>query len=29
MACGYGLWALDQWLYLYYVIGLGTDVPDS
>ena len=29
MACGYGFWALDQWLYLYYVIGLGTDVPDS
>jgi PAS domain S-box-containing protein len=29
MACGYALWALDQWLYLYYVIGLGTDVPDS
>ena len=29
MACGYGLWALDQWLYVYYVIGLGMDVPDS
>jgi hypothetical protein len=29
MACGYGFWVLDQWLYLYYVIGLGTDVPDS
>src|SRR5277367_5120285 len=29
MACGHGLWALDQWLYLYYVIGLHTDVPDS
>jgi PAS domain S-box-containing protein len=28
MACGYALWALDQWLYLYYVIGLGVDVPD-
>ena len=29
MACGYGLWALDQGLYVYYVIGLGIDVPDS
>ena len=29
MACGYGLWALDQWLYVYYVIRLGIDVPDS
>ncbi len=29
MACGYGLWALDQALYVYYVIGLGIDVPDS
>ena len=29
MASGYGLWALDQWLYIYYVIGLHTDVPDT
>jgi hypothetical protein len=29
MACGCGMWALDQWLYVYYVIGLGIDVPDS
>jgi PAS domain S-box-containing protein len=24
-----GLWAVDQWLYLYYGIGLNTDVPDN
>jgi signal transduction histidine kinase len=29
IAVGTGLWSLDQWLYLYYVIGLHTDVPDS
>lgn len=29
IAAGSGLWLLDQWLYLYYVIGLHTDVPDS
>ena len=28
IAAGTGLWLLDQWLYLYYVIGLHTDVPD-
>ncbi|MGA8492176.1 MAG: PAS domain-containing protein [Terriglobales bacterium] len=29
MAGGYALWAFDQGLYLYYEIGLRTDVPDS
>jgi len=29
LSAGTGLWLLDQWLYLYYVIGLHTDVPDS
>jgi PAS domain S-box-containing protein len=29
MASGYGLWALDQWLFIYYVIGRHLDVPDS
>jgi formate hydrogenlyase transcriptional activator len=29
MASGSGLWALDQWLYVYYGIGLRMDVPDS
>jgi PAS domain S-box-containing protein len=29
MALGYGLWALDEWLYLYYTVGLKIDVPDS
>jgi PAS domain S-box-containing protein len=29
LALGYGLWALDEWLYLYYTVGFNTDVPDS
>jgi signal transduction histidine kinase len=30
IAAGTGLWALDQWLYLYYRMGLhANDVPDS
>jgi PAS domain S-box-containing protein len=29
MAGGCGLWALDQWLYVYYMVALRTDVPDS
>jgi len=29
IALGYGLWALDQWLYVYYVILRHVDVPDS
>jgi len=29
VALGYGLWSLDQWLYLYYTVGLRIDVPDS
>ena len=29
MASGYGLWALDQWIFIYYVIGRHLDVPDS
>ncbi len=27
LACG--LWALDQWLFLYYTLGLHIDVPDN
>lgn len=29
IAAGYGLWALDQWLYVYYGVFQHTDVPDS
>jgi hypothetical protein len=29
IAVGYGLWALDQWLFVYYVVLRDTDVPDS
>ena len=29
LATGTGLWALDQWIYLYYGLGLHTDVPDN
>jgi PAS domain S-box-containing protein len=29
LAIGTGLWALDQWIYLYYGLGLHTDVPDN
>ncbi len=29
LAIGYGLWALHQFLNLYYELGLHTDVPDS
>ncbi len=29
MALGFGLWALDQWLWVYYRVGLGRSVPDA
>ena len=29
MASGYGLWALDQWLFIYYVIARHMDVPGN
>lgn len=29
LAIGYGLWAFDQWLYLYYELRLHTEVPDN
>lgn len=29
MAGGCGLWALDQWSYVYYTVGLHADVPDD
>jgi hypothetical protein len=29
IAVGYGLWALDQWLFVYYTVLRDTDVPDS
>jgi signal transduction histidine kinase len=29
LAIGYGLWSLDQWIYLYYELGLHTEVPDA
>jgi two-component system cell cycle sensor histidine kinase/response regulator CckA len=29
LAAGYGLWALDQWLWIYYELGLRTKIPDS
>jgi PAS domain S-box-containing protein len=29
LAAGYGLWAVDRWLWVYYRIGLHQPVPDS
>jgi PAS domain S-box-containing protein len=29
LAMAYGLWALDQWIFLHYQFGLHTDVPDN
>ena len=29
LAMGYGLWTFDQWIYLYYGLGLHIDVPDN
>jgi len=29
IAVGYGLWALDQWIYVYYAVLRHSDVPDS
>jgi hypothetical protein len=29
IAVGYGLWALDQWLFVFYVVLRHIDVPDS
>jgi len=29
LAIGYVLWSLDQWILLYYTLGLHTEVPDS
>jgi PAS domain S-box-containing protein len=29
LAMAYGLWALDQWIFLYYEFGLHMDVPDN
>ena len=29
LAMGYGLWALDQWIFLYHYFFLQTDVPDN
>lgn len=29
LAIGYGLWALDQWIFVYHQFILHTDVPDS
>jgi hypothetical protein len=29
VAAGYGLWALDQWMYIYWVLLRHVDVPDS
>jgi hypothetical protein len=29
IAVGYGLWSLDQWLFVYYVVLRHIDVPDS
>jgi PAS domain S-box-containing protein len=29
LAIGTGLWALDQWIYVYYGLGLRIDVPDN
>ncbi len=29
LAIGYGLWVLDQWIFLYYEIGRHSEVPDN
>jgi PAS domain S-box-containing protein len=29
LAIAYGLWALDQWIFLYYQFGFHMDVPDN
>ncbi len=29
LAMAYGLWSLDQWIYVYYNFGLHVDVPDN
>ncbi|HMD09092.1 MAG TPA: PAS domain S-box protein [Candidatus Acidoferrum sp.] len=29
LAIAYGLWAFDQWLFLYYELGLHIEVPDN
>jgi PAS domain S-box-containing protein len=29
LAMGYGLWALDQWIFLYYYFFLRTEIPDN
>jgi PAS domain S-box-containing protein len=29
LAIGYVLWSLDEWIQLYYAVGLHTDVPDT
>src|SRR6201999_2067562 len=29
LALGCGLWALDQWLFVYYDVGLHADIPDN
>ena len=29
LAIGNGLWALDQWIFLYYELGLHIEVPDN
>jgi PAS domain S-box-containing protein len=29
LAIGYGLWALDQWIFLYYELGLHIEVPEN
>jgi hypothetical protein len=29
LALAYGLWSLDQWIYIYYNFGLHVDVPDN
>ena len=29
LAIAYGFWALDQWVFLYYELGLHTEVPDN
>lgn len=29
LAVGYGLWALDQWFWIYYELGLHRKIPDS
>jgi PAS domain S-box-containing protein len=29
LATGYGLWVLDQWIFLYYELGLHVEVPEN